>query len=33
MSFATIVLALYPEMFPGPLGIRLADRIATQVIG
>ena len=26
MSFAATVLTLYPEMFPGPLGISLAGR-------
>lgn len=26
MSFATTVLTLYPEMFPGPLGVSLAGR-------
>ena len=26
MSFAATILTLYPEMFPGPLGISLAGR-------
>ena len=26
MTFAAIVLTLYPEMFPGPLGVSLAGR-------
>jgi tRNA G37 N-methylase TrmD len=26
MSFSATVLTLYPEMFPGPLGISLAGR-------
>ncbi|MFN3498900.1 MAG: tRNA (guanosine(37)-N1)-methyltransferase TrmD, partial [Pannonibacter indicus] len=26
MSFAATVLTLYPEMFPGPLGISLSGR-------
>ncbi len=26
MTFAATVLTLYPEMFPGPLGISLAGR-------
>ena len=26
MSFAATVLTLYPEMFPGPLGVSLAGR-------
>jgi len=30
MSFAATVLTLYPEMFPGPLGISLAGRALEQ---
>ena len=30
MSFAVTVLTLYPEMFPGPLGISLAGRALRQ---
>ena len=26
MTFAATVLTLYPEMFPGPLGVSLAGR-------
>ena len=26
MTFAATVLTLYPEMFPGPLGLSLAGR-------
>ena len=26
MSFAATILTLYPEMFPGPLGVSLAGR-------
>ena len=26
MTFAATILTLYPEMFPGPLGISLAGR-------
>ena len=25
MTFAATILTLYPEMFPGPLGVSLAD--------
>src|ERR1700712_501644 len=30
MTFAATVLTLYPEMFPGPLGISLAGRALAQ---
>ncbi|WP_294395481.1 tRNA (guanosine(37)-N1)-methyltransferase TrmD [uncultured Sphingomonas sp.] len=30
MSFAATILTLYPEMFPGPLGISLAGRALAQ---
>ena len=30
MTFATTVLTLYPEMFPGPLGISLAGRALAE---
>jgi len=30
MSFRTSVLTLYPEMFPGPLGVSLAGRALTE---
>ena len=30
MTFATQILTLYPEMFPGPLGVSLAGRALTE---
>jgi tRNA (guanine37-N1)-methyltransferase len=30
MTFAALVLTLYPEMFPGPLGVSLAGRALAQ---
>ena len=30
MSFRASVLTLYPEMFPGPLGVSLAGRALTD---
>lgn len=30
MSFAATILTLYPEMFPGPLGISLAGRALSE---
>jgi tRNA (guanine37-N1)-methyltransferase len=30
MTFAATVLTLYPEMFPGPLGVSLAGRALAQ---
>src|SRR5690606_17365117 len=30
MSFAATVLTLYPEMFPGPLGVSLAGRALAE---
>ena len=30
MTFAATVLTLYPEMFPGPLGVSLAGRALTE---
>jgi tRNA (guanine37-N1)-methyltransferase len=30
MTFKTTVLTLYPEMFPGPLGISLAGRALVE---
>ncbi len=30
MTFAATILTLYPEMFPGPLGISLAGRALVE---
>ena len=30
MTFAATVLTLYPEMFPGPLGVSLAGRALAE---
>ena len=30
MSFAATILTLYPEMFPGPLGVSLAGRALAE---
>ena len=30
MSFAAQILTLYPEMFPGPLGVSLAGRALAE---
>ena len=32
MTFATQILTLYPEMFPGPLGVSLAGRALSENI-
>ena len=32
MTFAATVLTLYPEMFPGPLGVSLAGRVGVRKI-
>ena len=32
MTFAATVLTLYPEMFPGPLGVSLARELGMQVV-
>ena len=33
MTFAATVLTLYPEMFPGPLGVSLAGRALAEGCG
>ena len=30
MTFAATILTLYPEMFPGPLGVSLAGRALAE---